>query len=60
MEVELRHDGDRLGFQTKDYSLEQLRELAGKIRQQHDLFLGFVSELQGGLQAALRSRRAVV
>jgi hypothetical protein len=60
MEVELRHDGDRLGFQTQDYSLEQLRELAGKIRQQHDLFLGFVSELQGGLQSALRSRRAVV
>lgn len=60
LEVELRPEGDRLGFQTQDYSLVQLRELAGKIRQQHDLFLGFVSELQGGLQAALRSRRAVV
>ncbi len=60
LEVELRPDGDRLGFQTQDYSLAQLRELAAKIRQQHDLFLGFVTELQGGLQAALRSRRAVV
>ena len=60
LEVELRHEGDRLGFQTQDYSLAQLREVAGKIRREHDLFLGYVSELQGSLQAALRSRRAVV
>ena len=60
LEVELRHEGDRLGFQTQDYSLAQLRELAGKIRRQHDQFLGYVSELQGSFQAALRSRRAVV
>lgn len=60
LEVELRHEGDRLGFQTQDYSLAQLHELVKKIRQQHDLFLTYVSELQGSLQAALRSRRAVV
>jgi len=55
MEVELRPDGDRLGLQTQDYSLEQLRELAVNIRQQHDRFLGFVSELQGNLQASPKS-----
>ena len=60
LEVEFRREGDRVGFQTQDHSLAQLRELAAKIRQQHDLFLGFVSELQGDLQAAFRSRRAVV
>src|SRR5579871_2174889 len=60
LEVELRPDGDRLGFQTQDYSLAQLHELVKKIRQQHDLFLGFVTELQGNLQTALKSRRAVV
>jgi hypothetical protein len=56
MEVELRPDGDRLAMQTLDYSLEQLRELAGNIRQQHDRFLGFVSELQGNFQASLKPR----
>ena len=60
LEVELRPEGDRLGFQTQDYSLSQLRDLAGKIRHQHDRFLGFVTELQGNLQGVLRSRRAVV
>jgi hypothetical protein len=60
LELALRPERDRIGFQTQDYSLAQLRELAGKLRQQHDLFMGFVSELQGNLQAALRSRRAVV
>lgn len=58
LEVELRPEGDRLRFQTYDYSLAQLRELAGKLRQQHDRFLGFASELQRNLQAALRSRQS--
>jgi hypothetical protein len=54
-EVEVRPDGDRLGFQTHDCSLAQLRDLAGQIRQQHDRFLGFATELQANLQSALRS-----
>jgi len=55
LEVEVRPEGDLLGFQTNDYSLTQLRELAGKIRQQHDRFLGYASELKGNLGTPLRS-----
>lgn len=59
LEIEGRPEGGKLSFQTETYSLSQLYDLASKVRQQHDLFLGFLSEMPCfDLKAALASSRA--
>jgi hypothetical protein len=57
LEAEARPKGGGFGFQSEIFSLTQLHEVVGRIRYQHDLFLGFLSELRGDLAAALKSRR---
>lgn len=58
LEIEGTPEGRKFSFRTETYSLAQLHELAGKVRRQHDIFLGFLSELPGvDLKAALQSSR---
>ena len=58
LEIEGTPEGRKFGFQTESYSLTQLHDLAGRVRQQHDLFLGFLSALPGlDLQSVLKSSR---
>ena len=60
LEIAGTPEGRKFGFQTETYSLAQLHDLAGKVRQQHDLFLGFLSVLPGfDLKAVLKSSRTL-